>query len=69
MRVVLVELKMLPPTVLTDRHLVVLTVVDSVRHAQLFRIDKPGDRILTEGIAISIYIYNIYIYMSVYLSF
>lgn len=50
MRIVVIELKSLPSWLESlDRYLVTLTVVDPVRHSQIYRIDKRADKVASEG--------------------
>ena len=50
LRVIVLDLSGLPSECMNDRCLVVLTVVDPLKHSQLFRIDKKPDVVVSEGI-------------------
>lgn len=49
-RVVVIEISYLPPYVFqSDRYMIVLTVVDPIRHSQLFRFDKTPMAAIHQG--------------------
>jgi hypothetical protein len=49
LRVLVLDLTSLPHECMNERCLVVLTVVDPIKHSQLFRIDKKPELVLGEG--------------------
>jgi hypothetical protein len=61
LRVIFIQLNSLPSYMdsSSDRQLIVLTVVDPVKHAQLFRFDKRADLAFQEG-SKSYFNFNVY---------